>query len=94
MVVRQSSDQWKTAGFSELFCTVPKNVPQRSLRSSVLELRKLFLIRGLRRRRRFFRNTPPKFASTKKIHRICKCLRGVYLQTCGEVAEWPKAAVC
>ena len=24
----------------------------------------------------------------------CKCLCHVYLQVCGEVAEWPKAAVC
>ena len=30
----------------------------------------------------------------EKIHGICKCLRGVYLQTRGEVAERLKAAVC
>jgi len=41
-----------------------------------------------------FRNAPPKFAFARRIRGICKCLRSVYLQTHGEVAEWPKAAVC
>jgi hypothetical protein len=30
----------------------------------------------------------------EEIHGIGKCVRGVYLQTCGEVAERLKAAVC
>jgi len=41
-----------------------------------------------------FQKTPPKFASVEKIRSICKCLRGVYLETHGEVAERLKAAVC
>ena len=73
---------------------VPKSVPMQSLRSAVIELWNLLLNRGLRGRRRFFRNVPPEFASARKIRKICKCLRSVYLQVCGEVAERLKAAVC
>ena len=66
----------------------------QSLRSAVVDLRNLLLIQGLRRRRRFFRNAPPKFASVGKIRGICKCLCSVYLHVYGEVAERLKAAVC
>ena len=66
----------------------------QSSRSAVVELRNLLVMQGLAGRRRFFGNTPSKFASTKKILRIRKSLRGVYLQTRGEVAERLKAAVC
>jgi hypothetical protein len=60
----------------------------------VIELWNLLLIRGLSGRRRFFRNAPPRFAFAGRILRICKCLRSVYLQVRGEVAERLKAAVC
>jgi len=66
----------------------------QSLRSPVIEWWNVLLIRGLAGRRRFFRNTPRKFAFTKKTRGIRKYLRGVYLQTRGEVAERLKAAVC
>ena len=72
----------------------PKVCPRRSPRSAIVELRKLLLLRGLPGKGRFFGNTPPKFASVKKIRRIRKCLRSVYLQVRGEVAERLKAAVC
>ena len=81
-------------GFSGPIQGVPKSVPMQWLRSAVIELWNLLLILGLTGRRRFSRNTPSKFASVEKIPRIRKCLSRVYLQTRGEVAEWPKAAVC
>jgi hypothetical protein len=41
-----------------------------------------------------FCSPSPKIAFAGKIHEIHKCLRGVHLQTRGEVAERLKAAVC
>ena len=82
------------ADFTGHFRGVPKSVPMHSLRSPVTEFRNLLLIRGLRERRRFSRNAPPKFAFARKIREICKCLRSVYLKLRGEVAERLKAAVC
>src|SRR6266508_1779688 len=38
--------------------------------------------------------SPPEICLRKRIRKIRKCLRGVYSQTRGEVAERLKAAVC
>jgi hypothetical protein len=44
------------------------------LQSQVIELWNLLLIRALRRRRRFFRNAPPKFAFARRIRRDLQLL--------------------
>lgn len=54
------------ADFTGHFRGVPKSVPMQSLRSPIIELWNLLLIRSLSGRRRFFGNAPPKFASATK----------------------------
>jgi hypothetical protein len=53
-----------------------------------------FRLRMLRGVQRFFTPSPRNSPFRRKICEIRKYLRGVYLQTYGEVAERLKAAVC
>lgn len=60
-IARRSTDRWPISRVISV-CSMP----MQSLRSPVIELRNVLLIRGLAGRRRSFRNTPSEFASSKK----------------------------
>ena len=86
--------QRSMADFTGHFRGVPKSVPMPSLRFAVIELRNFLLTQDLGEGDGFSATRLRNFASTEETRRIGKCLRVVYLQTRGEVAERLKAAVC
>ena len=62
-------------------------VPERGTLERYNPLARLHLAEG----RRFFRESP---SPIRRWALLRKCRHHVYLRVRGEVAEWPKAAVC
>ena len=88
----RSSDHWPVSRDVSAVC--PKSVPIRSQRSAGTGLWTSLRVMALASRRPFFQPESSQVRLHKKILRIHKCLRRVYLQMRGEVAERLKAVVC